>query len=293
MCEISEGSFLTIAATSSPNCSSDLFNTPIPDIFDTSGHNSSGLPYQIFAREGISHPGITSKQDDIFKLWPLLNRAWVLQERLLALRVLHITTVELIWECRKQTRCECGIMNFDDDSGESQRWRGPYSKVSHYKTLHKVDQPSLIQIWHDIVQWYTKLSITYHSDRLPALSGLAKQMGSRRRVSYLAGLWEDSLPLDLLWKRHLGSPQSNTAKADKSQVAKAPSWSWGSSNKAIIFPLSNLNDNTLEKTYGSLKKIYPTSITTEVKPATLDPTGNVKNCSLSIKGRAFEAVVTG
>lgn len=295
MCDIYEGSFLTIAATSSPNCSFDLFTAPAPEIFSTSGQTAAGQPYHVLARDRIPHPGITSKQDDIVKFWPLLNRAWVLQERLLAPRVLHLGTWELIWECRRQTQCECSGMSFAGQAGDVQRFRGPYSKVSHYETLQKVDQPSLTQAWHDIVQWYTKLRITYHSDRLPGLSGLAKQMASKRRARYLAGLWEDSLPLDLLWERYMGTwpPTPNAAKADEAQAAKAPSWSWASCSRAIIFPFNNLNDNALEKTTGYLERVYPASITASVEPATSDPTGNVKNCSLTIAGKAFEAVITG
>lgn len=42
---------------------------------------------------------------------PLLTRAWVLQELLLARRVLHVCASELIWECEDLYDCECGSLN--------------------------------------------------------------------------------------------------------------------------------------------------------------------------------------
>lgn len=161
-------------------------------------------------------------------------------------------------------------MNFDGHLGDSQRFRGPYSKVSHYKALQKADQLSLAQTWHNIVQWYTKLNITYHSDRLPGRSGLAKQVASRRWTRYLAGLWEDSLPFDLLWRPISGSLQLNATKMEKSQTTKAPSWSWASCPRSLLFPLNSLSDNTLDTISGYFKKTYPTSISAHVEPATLN-----------------------
>jgi hypothetical protein len=37
---------------------------------------------------------------------PLNTRGWVMQERLLSLRILHCTTKQLCWECNKTIACE-------------------------------------------------------------------------------------------------------------------------------------------------------------------------------------------
>jgi hypothetical protein len=37
------------------------------------------------------------------------TRAWTMQERLLAPRMLHYTASELVWECAVETRCECQV----------------------------------------------------------------------------------------------------------------------------------------------------------------------------------------
>jgi len=45
--------------------------------------------------------------------YPLLARAWVLQERLLAPRTLHIFQTEIAWECMEGSHCECTYVSED------------------------------------------------------------------------------------------------------------------------------------------------------------------------------------
>lgn len=292
MCEIYENAFLTIAATSSPNCTHDLFASPPHSVAIMTGASSAGLPYHVLASNSIDHPGFESSHEVIVRTWPLLDRAWVLQERLLSPRVLHISRPEIMWECREQTLCECGVMDFDNTT--QQLFRGPYSKVSHYKVLHEAYGDSLTRTWHDIVQWYSKLSITYHSDRLPALSGLAKQMAARRRgVQYLAGLWEDSLYLDLLWSLDYRTRRENSSQSSRSKAVHTPSWSWAAINRAVMFPLSELNDRAMDKTTGRLEKVYPFSLAAKCELETSDITGMVRSGTLEITGRAFECTISG
>lgn len=50
-----------------------------------------------------SHPIYLSKPEDPTTFWPLLQRAWGFQERMLSPRVLHFAREELIWECQEAT----------------------------------------------------------------------------------------------------------------------------------------------------------------------------------------------
>ena len=56
---------------------------------------------------------------------------------------------------------------------------------------------SIGALWHRVVNEYTAKALTYDSDRLPAISGLAKQLAPRLG-KYHAGHWEND-PLGLLW----------------------------------------------------------------------------------------------
>ncbi|KAF8860244.1 HET-domain-containing protein [Acephala macrosclerotiorum] len=54
--------------------------------------------------------------------------------------------------------------------------------------------------WHTVVRNYSHLKLTVESDRLPAIAGLAREAEECRVGPYLAGLWGDSLLLDLTWR---------------------------------------------------------------------------------------------
>jgi Heterokaryon incompatibility protein (HET) len=190
MASIFENSFLTLAASMAPDDSGKFFvqmDQESSKVSKLTGSAADGKTYTIYARRPIHH----YLDDD----WsgshttanaPLLTRAWVFQERLLAPRVLHFGE-ELTWECREESYCEC--------SGASHRL-----KIDHTTALlSKSSGSTLHSQWRNLVMRFTLLRLTHESDHLPALSGAAKQFQTRLRKRYLAGLWEDdNLLEDLL-----------------------------------------------------------------------------------------------
>lgn len=177
---------------------------------------------------------------------PLLNRAWAFQERLLAPRVLHFGPQELFWECTQGLDCECGDVKWargKDMGGYMNRNTALElpPKISHYAALHVGGAKSsfddtkrktkLLARWADMVQEYTQRNLSFASDRLPAMAGLAGEMGERLSMTYCAGIWKESLPLGLLWEvAHMaliGRP-INEPKI-------APSWSWAEPNVEVSY----------------------------------------------------------
>jgi hypothetical protein len=83
----------------------------------------------------------------------------------------------------------------------------------------------LLRKWYNIVNDFSARKITYHTDRLPALSGLAREVRrmSGGRYSYKAGIWRsrEFEYKDLLWG-------ITTPLAAKYEEYIAPSWSWAS-----------------------------------------------------------------
>jgi hypothetical protein len=61
-------------------------------------------------------------------------------------------------------------------------------------------QIHLTEKWNGILREYCSLDMTFHKDKLPALSGVAKLMQSlRKKEVYLAGPWKDLLHQGLCW----------------------------------------------------------------------------------------------
>ncbi|KAK7916880.1 hypothetical protein PG985_010488, partial [Apiospora marii] len=85
--------------------------------------------------------------------------------------------------------------------------------------------PDAKSYWNARLARHTVSVLTYTSDKIPALAGIARYYGTRHRSSfgrYVAGLWENSLPQDLLWY------VKNAEGVTRPEVSPEPSWSWAS-----------------------------------------------------------------
>ncbi|KAI8628676.1 HET-domain-containing protein [Xylariaceae sp. FL1651] len=273
MADIYRNSYLTIAATSSKDGTGGLhLKAKRQKGVTLTGTTAFGKPYSVRVQYGIpahtyldemtpegviQHPiSVSSSIDDIGEtkqVFPLLTRGWVFQERLLSPRFLHFGRDEVLWDCRKSMLCECGQRPPDL----------PYNQVSL-----QVNEDLLAHSWRKIVEFYSALNLTYQMDKLPALSGLAKRMSQRRPgVAYLAGLWRNSLDLDLLWVVY---GPDNQRLVDYI----GPSWSWCSSGKSIMYP-SVWRSHEAQPSVKVIDTYFET-VEARCVPSSTDPTGRVK-----------------
>ncbi|KAI1660233.1 HET-domain-containing protein [Daldinia decipiens] len=91
--------------------------------------------------------------------------------------------------------------------------------------------PRLVRIyeeWTRIVEYYTSCRLTNESDRLIALSGIAKAFQETTGDTYLAGLWKDALVPCLAW--HTGGFAGVQVRRNE----YAPSWSWASITGGMV-----------------------------------------------------------
>jgi Heterokaryon incompatibility protein (HET) len=234
---------LTIFATGSGSHNYSMFyNNSIQTITAT----YKGKDYQFQVAPTVEHLCMSSEQQEL--KFPLLQRGWVLQERLLSRRVLHFGQQELFWECCEEVKCQCSLVNHAAESKSNLSAMALQArKITHNLLLLSAETDSVSDVrssalarrfrnpysadefqngiiprkWRDLVSEYSGQRFSRESDRLAGISGLARQMQEYRRSKYLAGLWEDSLWMDLLWIG--GLPD---AKRDERRTA--PSWSWAS-----------------------------------------------------------------
>lgn len=212
MGDIYENAFLTLSAT---------FAASGEPMFHTSQAGQSG--YQppvmemegtpVFARKVLWHPcePHSTSTDHESSTWKesTLCRAWVFQERALSRRFVHFLKHEIVWECRESTWCEC--------KSAQHAW-------AHYRENNPRTLENLRWFW-DVAQPYSRSSLTYEKDRLPALSGVARRISKLRNKTYLAGLWAEDLVSHLAWLSvddHSSVRPQNPRPLDPA----APSWSW-------------------------------------------------------------------
>ncbi|EXJ71078.1 uncharacterized protein A1O5_06071 [Cladophialophora psammophila CBS 110553] len=158
--------------------------------------------------------------DDIVKASPLACRAWTLQESALSLRVVYFTKQRVFWECQQSVLAEDGSI-FD----KSLRSRIFLPPLDRKPTL----QLKLVR-WQSVVDDYAPRRLFAASDKLPALAGLARQFQQITGATYVAGLWREGLPLDLLWTVNANLI---TQTGHRVKSWRAPSWSWASIDGAV------------------------------------------------------------
>lgn len=146
----------------------------------------------------------------------LLSRAWAYQERLLATRLFTFGETEIKFECKTCSKYESqspeveGLVQLGFMAADS-------------------DMEAIFQDWRQLVTAYSRLNLTYSSDKLVAFSGIAGYFAKQTAWAHHAGLWKENLLQGLLWQvseRHLPTPYSTYV---------APTWSWASCSSAVKY----------------------------------------------------------
>jgi hypothetical protein len=158
----------------------------------------------------------------------LSNRAWCFQERYLARHTLHFTKELIFCECRAQT------------ASEAWRERLPISMTASSRHQFPTDRDTM-DAWLSTVALYSTAKLSFPSDKLVAISGVARHIQSKIQYEYIAGLWRTNLEVQLCWRvvstldshRLFASPfsyalptdfdvqMSNVTKSPVSQVTRA------------------------------------------------------------------------
>jgi len=165
---------------------------------------------------------------------PVNRRAWVFQEWILSPRIVHMSKNQALWECRHLRASEV----FPNGGTPDRDVLGQLNQIRYLFDVSRLNTQADVRAhWWKIVCKYTTCNITFATDRLIALSGIASEAYKRMQCDYLAGIWLDSLPAGLLW--HV--PQARHARE---QVYVAPSWSWASTKSWIHQPAEYGNFRT-------------------------------------------------
>lgn len=225
MSAIYSQAYLVLAATGAEKPGQGLFFSRTPPAYETFTHTKKGTTGTVHAfairRDSrvASRYGYPYIADE-----PLSTRGWVLQERILASRTLHFASDQTLFECYGHFRSEDGYKTGGRvncihpliDSGDplidsqhamyhSYMYRGP-------------------AIWYQLLREYCSRKLTKDSDKLPALSGLARIVEEQTGDTYVAGLWRSTLLEGILWQA-IGASRGRTSAPSE---YRAPSWSWAS-----------------------------------------------------------------
>lgn len=189
----------------------------------------------------------------------LAERGWVLQEQLLAQRTLYFSANQILWDCR-EGRCSetypalCGAVapRSDHSNGSAAKSLYHYSPLDEVREtigeatsfIHRngthlpqnFGKEYLMSGWCKFVTQYSRKQLTFEEDRLPAISGIAKQFAQATQYNWAAGLWLEQMPEILLW-----DTRSSVAASQQSR-GRGPTWSWASLGRPCHFSPSILQD---------------------------------------------------
>jgi hypothetical protein len=231
MGSIYQNARLTIAAVSSPNSSDGCFiNDKWPDIC-LSISNGAQETHLIGARV-LDRKGQPVSTENVNEHYPLLTRGWVFQERLLSTRFLQCNYGELAFECLESSHCECRSI-IAPHNGGTRKGKGKHKAIRSIRFTHErhlltegsgTNRVQILNYWRTVVQMYMELELTVPADVLPAIAGCAQLLAASLNLTYVAGLWKELLPTDLLW--HV--KQRRHVKLVRPSDSTAPSWSWAS-----------------------------------------------------------------
>jgi hypothetical protein len=190
--DIYENAYVTLCATASSSDDGGCYSSIPPHWMPQKilARKRDGTEYEVYIRQELDKrhiPPWCMATGGIYRSnFPLMTRAWAYQERLLSPRLVHFAMGEVMWECSELSLCECFQRETDRPS--------PFLEMNTEKQLHRnvllAPIPGAAEKhWRQIVFAYSGLDLSLEKDKLPALSGVAKQMSKRRPGDeYLAGL---------------------------------------------------------------------------------------------------------
>lgn len=259
MGHIFRNAFTCFAATSARDSSGGLFFDRDPQSLrplQVEAHWSTGQKNFLCEDREIWHNIIGSSV--------LTRRAWIVQERVFATRVIHFTNQQLFWECLTMEACEAypdhlfkggGLGPWKDWSLNDWTLTSGEGPTRAWGPLARNVQSDPYVIWSRLVQFYTSGNLTKNEDKLVAIGGLAldlqEHLGSRDK--YLAGLWRTQLVPHLLWEI------TDLPGGSRPNPYRAPTWSWASVDGTVggLVPL----DNNFGGEYKPVIKVIDVNVT--------------------------------
>ncbi|KAK7990703.1 HET-domain-containing protein [Apiospora arundinis] len=162
------------------------------------------------------------RQDGIDEPWG--HRAWTFQESLSSGRCLVFGGVQTHWNCQRgevpYKECD-GWFQYQQDTASVTDDRRTFRQVTDIMNGKDtgLDRQGLLFVWQELIISYAERVISFHRDRLPAVSSIAQAFAKVLKDDYICGHWRSNLHADLLWK----------SMFHRQKIPDAISWSWASS----------------------------------------------------------------
>ncbi|KAI1770039.1 HET-domain-containing protein [Hypoxylon cercidicola] len=168
-------------------------------------------------------------------LEPIASRGWTLQEALLSRRILIFSSRQLYFTCTV-TNASCGGF---EPLLKPRVMTNYESRVVGVHTLSGLRSYPIRNIWHSIVEQYSRRYLGFAADKFPAVAAMASSLISmarerNRELVYLAGLMLDKSDTEnYAWRTEFLWAVTRMEET-RHVPGRAPSWSWPSVDGRIM-----------------------------------------------------------
>ncbi|KAH3957471.1 hypothetical protein HBH70_225220 [Parastagonospora nodorum] len=210
---------------------------------------------------------------------PLTKRAWCYQELRLSRRIIHFTKEQIFWECCENRACESmplGTPKYDRDRNATRHYLRR-DMLDQHGTISSVRGITPHEFWLTTVEEYSKGKLSYASDRLVAVSGLARLLQKSIGSGYVAGMWRKNLELQLLWTVW----EMGETRPKNKPENRRPSWSWAPLNSRICY--ATFRHPKRFPDFRSLARI----LNVTVQSVTNDTYGEAQSGIVTMHGRIY------
>ncbi|PNP74270.1 hypothetical protein FNYG_12319 [Fusarium nygamai] len=111
--------------------------------------------------------------------------------------------------------------------------RGAFSFLWSFRGQDMKEKAEFHLRWYEMVTSYSIRNLTNDSDKMMAIAGVAYFIQQSTGFTYAAGLWEETLPFNLLWVAEPGVKRRPSGWS-------VPSWSWASVDGKISHRLKKI-----------------------------------------------------
>lgn len=126
--------------------------------------------------------------------------------------------------------------------------RGAFEMLLRYEGQKLEEKLEFHDSWYQIVERYSTRKLTFDADKVPAIQGIAYFIAKETNFNFIAGLWIELLPFNLLWVLK-GHPQKRPYPS-----RLVPTWSWASVDVSDDGKISHLLNEAARKTSGAAWK---------------------------------------